>query len=249
MNQKKRNSRKSAVLVLTLFSVTLLLGGTAFSQERPTPARPEMIQKIIQIKYLDYNFISGLLGQYKSRWGKVNMMPRDNRLIIEDTPETVAKLLDMIKELDVRPLDLQFNMDLIVASLDPDEGIHKDLRNDRVIKEMQTMLKYRSFNLLDTTMIKVQDKTESNQRLGGAGMSFRLRLRPRHIKEEKGDTFNIDLTLYKVMGSPVDAKEMSSTLVATTLTLKSGERTVVGVSKLDGGDKALVLILSGKVLK
>jgi hypothetical protein len=31
--------------------------------------------------------------------------------------------------------------------------------------------------------------------------------------------------------------------------MKSGEKTVVGVSKMDGGDKALILIISGKILR
>jgi hypothetical protein len=238
----------AAAMTLCLLAVALVVfTSPAFGQQK-APAKPELIQKIIEIKYLDYNFIHGLLRQFVSPYGKVNMMPRDSRVVIEDTPETMTKLLDMIKELDVKPLDLQFNMDLILATLDPEGGVHKDLRSDPVIKEMQSMLKYKSFNLLDTTMIKVQDQSESSQRLGGEGMSFRLQLRPRHIKEAKGDTFNIDLTLYRLIYPP-NAKEITSTLVATTLTLKSGERTVVGVSKLDGGDKALVLILSGKVLK
>jgi hypothetical protein len=249
MTKKQTKVVKSLTMALVLLVVLGLSTENLMGQEQRAPVKPELIQKIIEVKYLDYNFIGGLLRQYKSAWGKVSMMPRDNRVIIEDTPETVAKLLEMIKELDIRPLDLQFNMDLIVASLDPEEGIHKELRNDKVIKEMQSMLKYRSFNLLDTTLIKVQDQTESNQRLGGEGMSFRLRLRPRYIKDDRGDSFNIDLSLYRMMGINGEGKEITSNLVSTTLTLKNGERTVVGVSKLDGGDKALVLILSGKVLK
>lgn len=249
MTKKQTKVVKSQTMALVLLVVLGLSTANLMGQEQRAPVRPELIQRIIEVKYLDYNFIGGLLRQYKSAWGKVSMMPRDNRVIIEDTPETVAKLLEMIKELDIRPLDLQFNMDLIVASLDPEEGIHKELRNDKVIKEMQSMLKYRSFNLLDTTLIKVQDQTESNQRLGGEGMSFRLRLRPRYIKDDRGDSFNIDLSLYRMMGINGEGKEITSNLVSTTLTLKNGERTVVGVSKLDGGDKALVLILSGKVLK
>ncbi len=31
-------------------------------------------------------------------------------------------------------------------------------------------------------------------------------------------------------------------------TLKSGDKTVVGVSKLDGGDKGLILIITGKII-
>jgi RNA polymerase sigma factor (sigma-70 family) len=38
-------------------------------------------------------------------------------------------------------------------------------------------------------------------------------------------------------------------LIRSNLTIKSGEKTVVGVSKMDGGDKGLILIISGKVIK
>ena len=38
----------------------------------------------------------------------------------------------------------------------------------------------------------------------------------------------------------------SINLLETSLTLKSGDRTVVGVSKLNGGDNALILIFTAK---
>jgi hypothetical protein len=41
---------------------------------------------------------------------------------------------------------------------------------------------------------------------------------------------------------------INTDLVRTTLTLKPGERTVVGISKSDA-DKGLILIISGKVTK
>jgi hypothetical protein len=40
-----------------------------------------------------------------------------------------------------------------------------------------------------------------------------------------------------------------ATLVESALNIKSGERTVVGVSKLDGGDKGLILIISAKIVE
>jgi hypothetical protein len=38
------------------------------------------------------------------------------------------------------------------------------------------------------------------------------------------------------------------TLIESALNIKSGDRTVVGVSKLDGGDKGLILIISAKIV-
>ena len=67
------------------------------------------------------------------------------------------------------------------------------------------------------------------------------------------DSFETLLHPYRQLilniGYRMTGKEISLTLIDTTLHLKSGERTVVGVSKLDNGGKALILILSGKVIK
>ncbi len=41
----------------------------------------------------------------------------------------------------------------------------------------------------------------------------------------------------------------SGSLIESTLSLKSGESAVVGVSKMGGSDKGLILIISGKVIK
>ena len=102
---------------------------------------------------------------------------------------------------------------------------------------------------LDSSIIKVQDNKRSSQRMGGDGMSFLLRMEPRLIKEEKANTLQVELRLSQRQGINKEGNEISSTLIDTTLALKSGERTVVGVSRLNGGDKALILILSGKVIK
>jgi hypothetical protein len=39
------------------------------------------------------------------------------------------------------------------------------------------------------------------------------------------------------------------TLLTSNFTMKSGDKTVVGVSKLDGGDKGLILIITGKIVR
>jgi hypothetical protein len=44
------------------------------------------------------------------------------------------------------------------------------------------------------------------------------------------------------------ADYITTDLIGTTLNIKPGDKTVVGVSKLDGGDKGLILIISGKIV-
>lgn len=117
------------------------------------------------------------------------------------------------------------------------------------MKELSQLLQYKSFKRLDTALMKVQDNKRSSQRMGGEHLMFQLHLKPRHIKEDKGDSIQVELYLLQDMGLNSEGKTRSINLVETTLSIKSGERTVVGVSKLNGGDKALILILSGSVVK
>jgi hypothetical protein len=55
-------------------------------------------------------------------------------------------------------------------------------------------------------------------------------------------------TRYKQTEPNVLKTEIVS-LIESTLNIKSGDRTVVGVSKLEGGDKGLILIISAKIVE
>jgi hypothetical protein len=63
------------------------------------------------------------------------------------------------------------------------------------------------------------------------------------------------VTLNQVRIAPTPAAATSAkpeyvttNLIGTTLNIKSGDKTVVGVSKLDGTGKGLILIISGKIV-
>ena len=238
--------KKKLIILVSLF---VLLGTTRFIF--PSVEKPEVVKQIVKIKYMYAHEARNVLIPYMSEIGKIRAIDRENRLVIEDIPEVMAKLLMILKEIDVRPADLQFTVELILGSKKSGEkmDIDMELKSDPVIKELSGLLKYKSFKLLDSSLIKVQDTERSYQRMGGGGKTFKLNLFPRYIKEEKDEILQVELRLAEHLGITTEGKESTLTLIDTTLTLKNGERTVVGVSKLDGGDKALILIVSGLVIK
>jgi hypothetical protein len=239
--------KKIGILSLAFF----ILCGSIMAFQRTSGQRGETKTEIVTIKYIDVKWAEDLLHPYSSRLGRIRRLHDGNKLVIEDSPENVEKILSILKEIDVRPLDLQFNVDLILGSTGSQsgEGFDKELKSDPVMKEISQLLQYKSFKRLDTALMKVQDNKHSSQRMGGENLMFRLLLRPRHIKEDKGDSIQVELYLSQDMGLNSEGKTRSIRLVETTLSIKSGERTVVGVSKLNGGDKALILVLSGSVVK
>ena len=85
----------------------------------------------------------------------------------------------------------------------------------------------------------------------GQEAELRLTLQPKYIKEDKEDLIQVETRLSKILLTGPDlAKNLNSlTLLTSNFTMKSGEKTVVGVSKLDGGDKGLILIITGKIVR
>lgn len=238
--------KKIGILSLVFFLLCGSMLGSQRSQERG-----ELKTEIVTIKYIDVKWAEDLLKPYTSRRGTIRRLHDGNKLVIEDTPENVEKILAILEKIDIKPLDLQFNIDLILGSTasQSEEGFDRELKSDPIIKELSQLLQYKSFKRLDTALMKVQDNKRSFQRMGGDHLMFRLHLRPRYVKEDKGDSIQVDLQLSQDLGLSSEGKQRSIRLVETALSIKSGERTVVGVSKLNGGDKALILILSGSVVK
>ena len=230
------------------------------------PSAPSALvrKEVVKVNYIDAGEAMVILQSYKSPRGRIQRQRNRNTLIIEDTPEFMDKLLSILKELDVRPLDLMFTVEVIMGSMQEEPGETLS-GSDALVKELKSLLKYKHFSRLDTTMIKIQDNGRSAQRMGGQGIGLLLELYPRHIKDGKNDAFQVELSLrqttkripirqnstggVKILRYEAVDLEKNLTLLQTSLSLKDGEHSVVGVSKLNGGDTALILIIEGKVIK
>lgn len=252
--------KKSIGILCVFFLLTgITLNLYALEDER----KPELKKEFVKLKYVEAEEVHKVLRSFQSPYGRITSNDDLNVITIQDIPEIVDKMLLLIKEIDVKPVDLLITVDLILGSMGMERSPElarlmsgqpskKKLESDPLIKELKSVLGYTDYDRIDSSFIRIQDGSYSDLKLGGHGLDLRLRLEPRYVKEEKVDTFQLELRLVQHISEAVelvDMKEKSMVLIRTTLTVKSGERTVVGVSKLDGGDKALILIISGKVIK
>jgi hypothetical protein len=128
------------------------------------------------------------------------------------------------------------------------------MKDDPLIKELRSLLNFKFFYPLDSSYVRALDREESEVTMGDKA-ELMLRLRPKYTREEKEGLIQVETRLYKIVpvvyapGATETQNPYSSlTLLSSNFTMKSGEKTVVGVSKLDGGDKGLILIITGKVI-
>jgi hypothetical protein len=62
--------------------------------------------------------------------------------------------------------------------------------------------------------------------------------------EQGGDSVRLVFHLYKRIGAKLERK----TLIATSVELKNGETAVLGASKINGSGKALITVVSMKLM-
>ena len=222
---------------------------------------PELKTEFVKLKYIKARQVQSLLTGYQSGLGRIRIQDELNIITVQDIPEIVEKMLALLKKIDVKPVDILFTVDLILGIGESSKDAsnvsrfrkaveyYKKIESDPLIKELKKVLSYKYYNKVGSSFLRVQDGGYSDHRIGGSDLDLELRLVPRYVREEKEDVFQLELRLRQFTGYVHEGVKKYQTLINTPLTIKGGERTVVGVSKLDGGDKALILILQGKIVK
>ena len=238
-----------------VFILAFILIGSGFGQEQ----KPNMRQEIVKLNYInpsEINTIIMILHPFFSPDGKISPSSRSGYLSISDYPENMEKILAVLKELDVKPADLQFTIQLILASAEEESGRPDALiKEDPLIKELRNLLNFKFYYPLDSSFVRALDGEYSEVTMGEKA-ELKLDLRPKHIREDNEDLIQVEARLSRIVpvayapGATETRSPYSSlTLLTSNFTMKSGEKTVVGVSKLDGGDKGLILIITGKVIQ
>jgi hypothetical protein len=248
---------KKGILALIVLAFAFAVVAPAFAEDAPQEkpaAKPALRTEIIHLKYYRGVRMNGLINAYLSRDGRIEQGPDEKILVISDYAENIEKILQAIRQLDVKPADLQFTVQLILGS-DTEEKGGEPVPNDPVIRELRNLLKYKSYFLLDTSLMRAMDNSDTQVRMGEKA-EFEFQIRPKVIKDEKSSLIQMEVRLrqIRIAGMPPNATSskveyITTDLIGTTLNLKPGDKTVVGVSKLDGGGKGLILIISGKIVE
>jgi type II secretory pathway component GspD/PulD (secretin) len=252
--ERRKSMKKALLFALAAGLIMGTLSLTAVGQEKTST--PTFKTEMVKLKYVAPQDIQNVLRIYLGREGQLTWSPGNEKLlVIKDTSENLARVLEVIKEIDVKPADILFTVQLVLGS-EAGEGKMDDvLQNDQVVAELKKLLRYKTFSLLDQNIVRTLDQRDAEILIGKDPEFMIAFRRPKYIKDGNADLIQADIRLVrlerestKTSGQNTPPATSSTALVQTSLTMKSGEKTVVGVSKLDGGDKGLILIISGKVI-
>lgn len=257
---KKTTMLSVCVFLLGLFCAQGVTAQQPLEKAEKPPAfqAREMTVEIIEVRYISTSDAVNLVMPYLNREYGATITPSRSLkvLTVKDTPETIQKIKEVLARYDVKPLDLQFSVDLIKGSME--EGkTDQDLKTNSLIRELQKVLSYKSFSKIGSSVIRVQDNSRTEQRIGGVMQEERenykpdpiqliLSLQPSYVKDGRDELFQVDVDL---RWDKFLSGKNTVHLLNSSLSMKNGEKTVVGVSKLNGDDSSLILILTAHIIR
>ncbi len=204
---------------------------------------PELAHEIVHLQHIQPKDAERALRPFVSRWGRLDANASLGTLTIVDEPALVRKMLDVLAEIDVPRQEWTFHIWLVLAEDAPGQRPDAGPLNQmpEVADELTALFQYNVYQELDSTLIKVTDGYEASLALGGDD-GYQVDLVP-HARGV--DRVSVDFHLYKThtIVKDADVTQLRDTVVATTFEARPGDTTVVGASRLDGDERALITIV------
>ena len=206
-------------------------------------------QRIFVLKYADARDLASVLAVF----GYGIKADRDLHVLAVSAPaETIAAIEDAIKRLDVpsaAPKDINLTAYLVLASERADVNeVPAELQP--VTKELRGIFAYKSFRMLDTILVRTQPGTAGHAKgvIGSTGPDasktpYEFVVRPSAVTDDPGgrlirlDTLSLSLRVPGGMDAGIN----------TEITIREGQKVVVGKSNLGAADQALILVVTAKV--
>jgi type II secretory pathway component GspD/PulD (secretin) len=184
-------------------------------------------------------------------------------ITVRDFPENIAAIDEAIKRLDTaeakRP-DIELRMHVLLASSKEGTPLKYPADLKDVIGELQTTLSYKDYALLTSIVQRTREsRGEHTGYLQGRGSAEMPSSQPGEI-ERRIATYQFNANSITLTNTPSGAVEIRlgdfsfslsvpahESRIHSDLSLRDGEKVVVGTAGF--GDKALILVMTAKVLK
>ena len=262
----------SLLLVLCLAGSALAQSNTQSTQNNQQAAKtePQYVDfqgfkgKVLEVKNREPRDLVSILQPLGSGFKGAELKANSEfkTITVRDFPENIATIEEALKRLDTpmppkpepptRP-DVELYGYVLVASQGEEASSSYPKGIEDVVKQLQLNLNYKSYRLLTTIVqrTRLEGRISSNGTAAdgviGGGYEFSINrvVSETRTGEPNSLVFNgLDL---RFSGGNSSGQPLGNARISTDLRIRDGEKVVVGTASLR--DKALILVLTAKVLK
>ena len=215
----------------------LILGATIAA---PVMAQEEILTRAFVVKFKKVDEVASVVNGLLGEKGAVTLQPGLRTIIVQDTEKSLRQIEMVIAAFDTPPPSVEITVKLVRATKNSTEpGVSEEIRN---MARLGEVLRFNQYTLMDGGVIETQEGQNSVLLLA---KDYQLRFFPDVIQEGNGIIRLKDLELRKrIQGKK---KDLFTTLISVTVNLRNSETLVLGASRFEDSDQALLVILLGKI--
>jgi type II secretory pathway component GspD/PulD (secretin) len=231
----KRSTYSSAILRIGL--LLLLFASCTIS----VFADEQVLTKAFTVKFKEVGEVASLVNSLLSDKGAVTIQPKLHTLVVQDFESNLREIEMAIAAFDTPPPTVEISLKLVRAS--------KNTQVTPVSEEIKQMaklgevLKFNQYVLLDSSLIQSEEGQPSVVSLA---KDYQLSFITDVVQEGKG-VIRLKNFQLKKRKKEINGKESFIPLISLTLNLRNAETLVLGASRFEESDQALMVILLAKV--
>jgi len=219
------------------------LAGAQEKESKPVGEKtPEKLaSRVLMLKHTDPRQVVDLLRVFS-----VAAVPNVEfkAISVAGSPESVAAYEEAVRRLDVpapAPKNLEITAYILEASQQPEAAISTPAELQGVAKQLKGVFGFQGLRLLDTAVIRVRDgqsASVSGRMPYGSEPYARYALEFAVARVTEDRLLRVDRLRLSVLGT---------WLLDASVDFKEGQKVVVGKTGIEGSQKALILVVTGKV--
>jgi hypothetical protein len=247
--------------------VSVLMFSLAINGLAQVEKKSEQVEKSFEPKYLQgdrgnraIQFVSRIMaGRARIEWDPVL-----RQVVIFGSADHVAHAEELLRKFDVPEVrkpakTFEFTIYLVGAYVDPasTRGGPMPADLDSVVKEMRSACAYRAFRLLDTIPVSTRTTSRMTEYDGilpvtavGAGTRYfyKVLIDSPQLLDDGKTVLTPEFKFTVDIPSPSSGVKAGESGIRSDLTVREGQKVVLGKIRLDDGDNAVFLVVTVKIV-
>ncbi len=206
-------------------------------------AQDPLLTKAFTIKFKKVDEVASVINGLLSDKGAVTLQPKLQTLVVQDYEKNLRQIEMAIAAFDVPPPAAEISVKLVRATKNADPApISDEIKN---MARVGDVLKFNQYALLDSGIIECEEGENSSLSLA---QEYQISFVP-DIIQEGSNIIRLKNFQLKKKKKDNNGKETFLPLITVTVNLRNAETLVLGASRFEESDQALLIMILGKVKK
>jgi hypothetical protein len=208
----------------------------------------ETVVHVFQLRYASVTEASAAIQPMLSDRGSITVQPRQARITVQDLPEVVQRVADLIVEIDRLPKSYRIQVELL-------EGTSRPIPAEqqiRVDERLAGMFKFPSFRRLGSAVFEGDLGSPSSAELG-SGFKISFLAEPTGFSQDSpwgtpdpGDRIHLRWLQLDRLRTTDDGRRTSDEVLRTSIFIAPKQKVFIGAGKSEDSTDGLVLIVEAQ---